>query len=172
MAGLRSGGRYVLYVWGFAFAALLGCTPAEPEDDATPVEAEAVMEMLRNEAVIDVTPSGVEDQGIVELPAEGIADGNWIARTFVAPSDEALLTACAEYHQAALDEGWSGPAPADTNASGIVWTVLSKADMSLGISCTTTQGFDLLESDQDEIRLSARITTSLTSGLRADSGES
>ncbi len=167
-----SSGWYILYASGLALTVLFGCARAEPEDDGVPVQPEAVMEMLRNESVIDVAPSGVEDQGIVESPAEGIDDRNTIFRTFIAPSDEALLTACADYYRAALGEGWEGAEPADANSSGIVSTVLSKTDMELNISCVTTQSFDLLENDQDEIRLSIRLNTSSTSGFPADGDES
>lgn len=171
MASRRSDGRYMLYASGLALTVLLGCTPAEPEDDAVPVEAEAVIEMLRNESVIDFIPSGVEDQGIVELPAEGLDPTSWISRKFVAPSDEALLNACAAYYQAALDEGWEGAEPADTNSSGIVWTLLVKGDMELDIGCATTHSADLMENDRDETRMTVRLSTSSTSGLPADDSE-
>lgn len=147
---------------------LSGCTPTEPEDDAEPVEAEAVMEMLRNEAIIEFVPSGVADKGLVELPAEGIDPDNWMSRKFIAPSDEALLSACTDYFQAALDHGWVGPEPADSNSSGILWTVMSKDDMELGISCVTSQSADLLENDRDEIRMTVRLSTSSTSGVATD----
>jgi len=172
MVRTSSGGRYVLCASGLALAVLLGCSqPAEPADDGEPVGPEAVMEMLRDEAVMDFTPSGVEDQGIVESPAEGMDLRNKISRKFIASSDEALLTACADYYQAALDEGWVGDEPADNNSSGVVSTDLSKADMNLYIACVTTQNFDLFEHDSDEIRLSVRLDTSSTSGLPADGSE-
>jgi hypothetical protein len=168
----RSGDKHALCASLLALAVLFGCSqPTEPEDDAEPVEAEAVIEMLRNEAVIDFVPRGVEDQGILESPAEGMDLSNRISRKFIAPSDEALLTACADYYQAAIAEGWEGAEPVDTNSSGIVSTHLSKADMELHITCRTTQSFDLLENDQDEIRLSVRLSTSSTSGLPANGSE-
>lgn len=171
IVGRRSGGRFALCASGLVLTVLVGCSqPAEP-DDAVPVQPEAVMGMLRNESIIDYTPSGLEDQGIVESPAEGTDDRNTVFRTFIAPSDEALLAACADYYQAALGEDWEGAEPADTNSSGIVSTVLSKADMELDISCVTTRSFDLWEDDQDEVRLSVRLNTSSTSGLPADGGE-
>lgn len=173
MTSRRSDGRYVLYASGLvALAVLLGCTPPEPQDDAVPVEAEAVIEVLRNEPIIEFTPGGVEDRGLVELPAEGTDPTSWISRKFVAPSDEALLSACAAYYQAALAEGWEGAAPADTNSSGIVWTLLTKGDMELDISCATSQSADLMESDRDETRMTVRLSTSSTSGLPADGSES
>lgn len=165
------GARRMLGMAVLSLAMLSGCTPADPEDDAEPVGTEAVMEMLRNEAIIEFTPSGVEDEGLVVLPAEGIDPDNWISRKFLASSDEALMSACAEYFQAALDHGWVGPEPADSNSSGISWTVLSKDEMELGISCVTSQGADLLVNERDEIRMTVRLSTSSTSGVATDDGD-
>lgn len=113
---------------------------------------------MRAEKIIAFTPADLDDQGITDMPAGPIDRQNWIVRTFIAPDDETLLKACSEYYDQALDDGWTGPEPSDPGNSGITATTLEKGDLELDISCVTTASFDLLEHDEDEIRLSARIS--------------
>lgn len=118
----------------------------------------SVIKAMRAEKIIDFTPVGLDDRGITEMPAGPIDQQNWIVRTFIAPDDENLLKACADYHQQALDEGWTGPEPSDPGSGGITATTLRKGDLELHISCVTTDSFDQFEHDEDAIRLSARIS--------------
>lgn len=113
---------------------------------------------MRAEKIIDFTPAGLDDQGITDMPAGPIDQQNWIVRTFIAPDDDTLLKACSEYYKRALDDAWTGPEPSDPGNSGITATTLEKGDLNLDVSCVTSASFDQMEYDEDEIRLSARIS--------------
>lgn len=144
-----------------ATSMIVACTIENDSADGSAVSTAhspaVVIGALQQEPMFQYVPQGLGDPTVVELPATALDPETWISRSFVAPNDDVLLKSCEEYVEAAGSDGWVGNALADENHSGIVWTVLTKDNKELDISCVTTDSFDQLANDRDEIRLTVRI---------------
>jgi hypothetical protein len=120
---------------------------------------DAAMLTLREESILDFTPEGLADRGVVELPG-GFSDRtNSRTRSFIAQSDAEVLGACKDADAAARADGWSGPGlrGPDDDGTGIAYTELTKDQMTLDITCVTSEYFDEWEYDDNEIRLSLSV---------------
>lgn len=140
---------------------MVGCT-SDPTENLTSVTvpADASMKDLRQEPILEFRPAGVVAGDAIELPADGdMVLTNAITRRFVAESDEALAQAGTEEYRSALSDGWEGPALSDPTSSGVFGTTLSKGEMDLDITYSTSASFDLFDSDEDVLALDISLST-------------
>lgn len=136
-----------------------GCVdPIENPDVPTPAAPDAGMSTLRAEAVTLVRPPGVTFDGFVEDPADGEQKtDNLIYWSFTGASDAALASGTTTIYDAAIADGWSGPPPSDPGAGGVFGTTLTKGELSLDLSYSTSRSFDLLPDDVDALSIDLRL---------------
>ncbi len=156
--------RKFLAVGLVSLIGLTGCSgPGDPDGTGVANPPDAGLAELRQEAVLENVPAGVEAEEPVEIPADGdLVAINAITRRSVAGDDASLAAAATVMYQAALADGWTGPDFEDPGSSGVFGTTLTKGEMTLDISYRTSASFDLLANDEDVLALDLRMETGST----------
>ncbi len=142
---------------------ILGCSGPTGQETNVTVPPDAPLKQLRSEAILSTELEGLTAEPPVELPADAQLEyTNAISRRYIATDDESLIQAAQQIYDAAIADGWTGEPPSDPGSSGVFGTTLEKGEMSLDLSYQTSESFDLLDTDVDELALMIVISTRST----------
>ena len=133
-------------------------TPTNPAPTTSIVPADAPLQTVQAETIDDYRPDGVVYRGTSSTGADDVTRYNSQTWEFVAADESALVAAAAQVKGAAVAAGWTMATDFAQGATGVFTATLTKGQMALTLTYTTSASFSLTTYDTDELLLSAKIT--------------